>query len=148
MAKILLNSKAELESADGFKVNCVARDKKIVLDEAEEAGGTDQGMNPLEAMLSALGACKCIVAKMSAEKLGIKIEKFSIESVGVWNPSGFTGDDPTAKIGFSKITTRYIIKSQASLEELKKFAEYVDRHCPVHDTIMNAPRIVREVTKI
>ncbi len=66
MAKEVFKSTTILK--EGMKVECSARDHKIVLDEPTELGGTDLGMNPVEAVLCALGgACKCIVARCYAK---------------------------------------------------------------------------------
>ncbi|MBE6829194.1 MAG: OsmC family peroxiredoxin, partial [Ruminococcaceae bacterium] len=45
------------KSPEGLKVETNARGFKIVLDEPEDLGGTNTGMNPVEAILCSLGAC-------------------------------------------------------------------------------------------
>ncbi len=44
------------KTANGLQVEANARGFKITLDEPEELGGTNTGMNPVEAVLCALGA--------------------------------------------------------------------------------------------
>ena len=47
---------------EGLQVETTARNFKILLDEPEDLGGTNKGLNPVEAVLSALGACQTICA--------------------------------------------------------------------------------------
>lgn len=66
MAKEKFTAITEINMKKGMQVTCSARGKSFILDEPKELGGTDLGMNPVEALLSALGACKCIVVKSFA----------------------------------------------------------------------------------
>ena len=54
MVDILKASVSKL--SDGMQVETSTRGFKILLDEPEELGGTNKGMNPVEAVLGALGA--------------------------------------------------------------------------------------------
>ncbi|MEB4781503.1 hypothetical protein P5G60_07075 [Paenibacillus jamilae] len=49
---------------EGLQVetNSNSRGFKILIDEPEDMGGTDKGINPVETLLCALGACQSIVA--------------------------------------------------------------------------------------
>lgn len=80
MADTLFNAKATLK--EGLQVECTARDFSIILDEPVSLGGTDTGMNPVEALLSALGGCKCIVARAFAKKHKINLKNVEIELEG------------------------------------------------------------------
>lgn len=42
---------------EGLAVESEVRGFKMVLDEPKEMGGTNKGMNPVEALLCALGSC-------------------------------------------------------------------------------------------
>ena len=48
-------------------------------------------MNPVEALLSALGGCKCIVARAFAKKHKINLKNVEIELEGTLDPDGFLG---------------------------------------------------------
>lgn len=131
--------KSEIKSAGKtYKVECTARNKSFILDEPEELGGSNGGMNPGEALLSALGGCKYIVAKMFCEKLKINLQEIRIEMEAEIDPDGLNGKN-NIKIGFSKITTKYYIKANNSKEEIENFIEYIEDHCPMKDTIFNRP---------
>ncbi len=130
--------KATAKAINGLTVECEARNFKFTLDEPESLGGNDKGMNPVEALLSALGACKCIVAKAFAQKNRISLQDIRIELEGVLDLDGFMGINQDAKIGFSKITTKYYIQADNSEDEIKQFVTFIESHCPVHDTLQNA----------
>ncbi|MCF6459537.1 OsmC family protein [Clostridium sp. Cult3] len=143
MAKEVFKSTAKL--TEGMRVECVARDHTILLDEPKELGGTDTGMNPVEGVLSALGACKCIVARCFAKAHRIDLQDFHIELEGDLDPDGFMGKNKNAKIGFSEIRSKIYIKSSSSKKDIEKFVEFIDRTCPVADTLTNSPKMVTEV---
>lgn len=133
--------KTEVKSLGGMKVQCSAREFKYTIDEPENLGGTNEGMNPAESLLCALGACKCIVAKILSKGHKINLEKLKVEMEGEIDPDGFTGKNINAKIGFSKITTKYIIKTSNTREEINDFIFRVEHDCPMKDTIVNAPEM-------
>lgn len=143
MAVELTTVNAKLVS--GLKVDADARGHVIRLDEPKNLGGTDTGMNPVEAVLSGLAACKLIVAKSFAAKNNINFRSIAIDMEGELDPDGFLGLNPGAKIGFSKIKTIYHIDSDHTEEEINNFIDFIDRTCPVLDTIINTPEFETEI---
>ncbi|WP_352420291.1 OsmC family protein [Proteiniborus sp.] len=138
--------KSTTKLAEGMKVECTARSHKIILDEPTGLGGTDKGMNPVEAVLSALGACKCIVARCFARAHKIDLQDFWVEVEGDLDPDGFQGKNKNVKVGFSAIRSKIHIKSSSSKEDIERFVEFIDRTCPVADTLANSPNLVTELT--
>lgn len=133
-------SKSEIDLNEGFKIVCQASGKQIIVDEPVSLGGTDLGMNPIEVLLSGLGACKCVIAKIIAKKKGIKLDYLSVECTGEFGSA--------KKVGLSEIKSVYTIKSESSQEELEKFIALVDDNCPVNDTIKNSPATSSTLNKI
>lgn len=144
MANQVFKSVASLKT--GMKVECSARNHRIIMDEPKNLGGTDTGMNPVEGLLSSLGACKCIVARAFAKVHNIDLQDFRVELEGDLDPDGFTGINKDAKIGFSAIRSKVYIKSSSSKEDLEKFVAFIDRTCPVADTLVNSPDLSTELT--
>ncbi|MDT2831533.1 OsmC family protein [Vagococcus carniphilus] len=138
---------AVVENVAGLKVSCKSRDFEFILDEPKNLGGTDTGMNPVEALLNSLGACKVIVAKSFARLHKIKLKSIRIELEGELDPDGFMGKNPNAKIGFSKITTNFFIEADNTDEEIGNFVDFINRTCPVADTIENGPEMVSNIIK-
>ncbi len=139
--------KAVVTAQDGLTMECESRGFKFLLDEPAMLGGNDKGMNPIEALLNSLGACKAIVARSFAQAQGIRFTGLRIELEGTLDPDGFMGMNPQAKIGLSEIHAKYIFNSDEPIEKLEAFAKFMEKTCPVMDTIVNAPVFVDEVVK-
>lgn len=144
--------KSEIKSAGGtYKIECTARDKSIILDEPEELGGSNGGMNPGEALLSALGGCKYMIAKMFYQKCNINLVKINIEMEGevdsdaLMNEVEGKNNNKDLQIGFKKITTKWYIDATNTKEEIEKFVDFVESHCPMKDTIMDRPEFKVEI---
>lgn len=132
-------AKTVIDLGEGFKVECEASGKKIIADEPLSFGGTDLGMNPIELLLSGLGACKCVTSKVIAKKNGLKLDYLAVECIGFFRPG---------TLGLSDIETIYHIKSDVSDEELEKFMALVDDSCPVHATIKNPAPIAHKLVRV
>lgn len=132
-------------SSGGLKVKCLSRNFSFYLDEPEALGGTDTGMNPAEALLSALGACQCIVARSFAKKYRISLTDIQVRMEGILDTDGFTGKNKHAKMGFSKIVSKFYIRADNSDDEIRRFVGFIERTCPVLDTFINTPDFVTEI---
>lgn len=130
--------KAEVTLGEGLKVDCLSRGFGFRMDQAKEAGGSNEGMCPGESLLSALGGCKCMVVRKMSEASGIKLKSLSIDLEGEIDPEG-------PKVGFTNIKTVYRIESDNPEHEIKAFIEKVESNCPIKDTIVNAPLMNYEV---
>ncbi|MDE1475521.1 OsmC family protein [Xenorhabdus bovienii] len=136
---------AEIESSGHLKMQCSTRGFSFHVDEPKNLGGTDEAMNPVEALLSAFGACQCIVAKSFARKHKINLIDIQVKMEGELDTDGFTRRNKNAKMGFSKITSKFYIKADNTEQEIRDFIDFVESNCPVLDTIVNTPEIVTEV---
>lgn len=138
-------TKVSVDSVEGLEVHGKARDFEMTLDEPTSMGGTDKGMNPVEALLISLGACKTIVARAFAKRERMNIKDISIELEGDLDPDGFLGKNPDAKVGFSEIRTKYHINADNTEEEIADFVDFIEKTCPVADTIVNTPSFKKEI---
>lgn len=134
MAVTTVNAKTILK--ENLLVETEARGHKVIVDEPENLGGTDQGMNPVELLLSSLGACQSIVAKTYAEKFGVDLQNFWVELDGDIDLDGFLGKSDV-RPGFSDIRYTFHIETDASEEKVQSYKEFIEAHCPVGDTIAN-----------
>lgn len=133
--------KATVKTLDkGLMVEADSRGFKVILDEPENLGGTNEGMNPVELILCALGACQSIVAKAFAQKNGIELESFRVELEGDLDPAGFMGDK-TVRPGFQAIRYNMYMKCDATEEKAKEFANFIEELCPVGDTLQNGVKL-------
>ena len=122
-------------------VEVEARGHKVIIDEPVSLGGTDKGMNPVELLLSSLGACQSIVARTYAKKFEIDLQNFWVELEGEIDLDGFFGK-PGVRPGFQEIRTVFHIETDAPKEKVEAFKEYIEAHCPVGDTIANTVNLV------
>ncbi|MGD1822835.1 MAG: OsmC family protein [Pleomorphochaeta sp.] len=126
---------------DGLQVETNARNFKILLDEPEELGGTDAGMNPVEALLCALGACQTIVAAAFAEAQDFSFEEFHVELEGDLDPDGFMGL-ADVRNGFQEIRYTMHFKTDEPQEKAEAFAQFIEGRCPVGDCLANGVKLV------
>ncbi|PHM60724.1 peroxiredoxin [Xenorhabdus stockiae] len=136
---------ATIESVGPLKMKCSSRNFSFHLDEPESLGGHDEAMTPVEALLSAFGACQSMVAKSFASAHKINLIDITVELEGELDLDGIKGKNKNAKIGFSKITSKFHIKADNTEQEIRDFVQFVESNCPVLDTIVNTPEIVTEV---
>lgn len=126
---------------EGLQVSAQARGHVMRLDEPKGSAGDDTGMTPVEALLSGLGACKIMAAKSLQRLHKIKLNSITIDLEGEIDPAGFLGRNPKAKVGFSKIKTIYTIDADNTEEEIRDYIAFVEKNCPVLDTIVNPPEM-------
>lgn len=132
--------KAEVESLGGLQLKCSARGFEFIIDEPENVGGTNEAMNPLEALLCSLGACKMMVVRFFYQAKQINLKSMRVEILGEIDSDRLKGK-PDVKIGFSKIITNYYIDADNTDEEIKELVAFIEKTCPVKDTIVNAPEM-------
>lgn len=127
---------------EGLQVETESRGFKIIMDEPEDLGGTDAAMNPVEAVLCALGACQTIVASAFAAAHDFTFEEFHVELEGDLDPDGFLGL-ADVRNGFQEIRFEMHFKTNESKEKTEAFAEFIERSCPVGDCLENGVKLVK-----
>ena len=132
----------------GMQVEAEARGFKIMMDEPRELGGTDVAMNPVEAILCALGGCQTIVAAAFAKAKNFSFEEVYVELEGDLDPDGFMGL-ADVRNGFQEIRYTMHFKTQESQEKCEEFMKFIEGRCPVGDCLGNGvtlscARVVRD----
>lgn len=128
---------------EGLQVDTESRGFKILMDEPEDMGGTDASLNPVEAVLCALGACQSIVAAAFAQANDFHFEEFYVELEGDLDPDGFMGLADDVRNGFQEIRFTMHFKTNESQEKAEAFADFIEARCPVGDCLMNGVKLVR-----
>lgn len=128
--------KATAHLEDGVKVITKVRQFELVIDEPINLGGTDTGMNPVEALLASLGACQSIVARVYASKFDVVLEDFRVDVEGDLDLDGFFNRSDV-RPGYSDIRYTFYIKTSSSEEKVEQFVQFLESKCPVGDTIAN-----------
>lgn len=135
--------KATSKLVEGLQVDSHVRNFSVRMDEPVSLGGTDTGMNPVEALLAALGSCLVIVAGAFAKSQGIDLQDFWVELEGDLDPDGFLKGKPGVRMGFQEVRFTPHFKTSSSPEEIEKFAAFIKSRCPVSDMIMNETKVVQ-----
>lgn len=128
--------KATAHLQNGVQVKTTARHFELTIDEPKSLGGTDTGMNPVEALLASLGACQSIVARVYAPKFDVKLNDFRVEVEGDIDLDGFF-DRTEVRPGYSDIRYTFYIKTNSPKEKVEAFVRFLESKCPVGDTIAN-----------
>lgn len=134
--------KATSKLVSGLQVDNKVRDFSVRMDEPKELGGTDTGMNPVEALLAALGGCMTIVASAFAKAKEIDLQDFWLELEGDLDPDGFLKGKPGVRNGFQEVRMTPHIKTTSSPEEIAEFMTFVKSRCPVSDVMINGTVVI------
>ena len=129
--------------SDGMQVETESHGFKILFDEPEKMGGTNQGINPMSAMLSVLGGCQAIVATMFAKQFKIEFSDFYLDIEGDMDMRGIMQKAPV-RSGFQEIRFKMHFKSNNTEEELLEFSKFIEKNCPISDSLAHGVKLVNE----
>ena len=111
-------------------------DKKVLIDEPKNLGGTDKAPNPVEYLLAGLGGCINVLVVTFAKQFDVEVKDVHVHVEGDLNPDGFLGKDPQARPGYEEIRYDIIIDSPSPTENIAALIEHVETFCPVKDTLL------------
>lgn len=126
----------------GLAVENTVRNFKLIMDEPADLGGTDTGMNPVEALLCALGSCQTIVAFAFAKAKHIDLKDFWVELEGDLDTDGFLLGKPGVRNGFQEIRFSMHFVTDSPAEKVAEFRKFIESRCPVGDSLMNGVKFV------
>lgn len=135
------------ESVSAAKFVATTRNFKLVIDEPEDLGGTDEHANPVEYILAGLAGCLNVVGHLVAKELGFTLKKLSIEVSGNINADRLFGISNEERAGFKKINLKLVPETDASIETLATWLRIVQERCPVKDNLTNSTPVHVSVEK-
>lgn len=115
--------------------------KQVMIDEPPSLGGTDQGPNPVELVLAALGGCLNVLITSFAKQHGVELQGSKVYVEGDLDPNGFLEKDLNVRPGFQEIRYRIDIDSSSAPERIQALIEHVERVCPVKDILRGVPTL-------
>lgn len=124
-------------NSEGMKSVVRAGKHEIIVDEAEQMGGNNEGANPLQYMLTALAGCGNVVAHMIAKEMEFDLQGLTFKAKGEFDPRGFMGD-PNVRTYFETVTVDVKVKTSESEERIKELQKQVESRCPVYGTFFAA----------
>lgn len=145
MSDLVFSVKGESASAAKFVAN--TRNFKLVIDEPEDLGGTDEHANPVEYILAGLAGCLNVVGHLVAKELGFTLKKLTIEVSGNINADRLFGISNEERAGFKKIDLKLVPETDASIETLATWLRIVQERCPVKDNLTNSTPVHVSVEK-
>lgn len=135
--KALATFESHSRLIDGFRSRATLRQHAITVDEPAQLGGTDNGPNPVELILAALGTCQEITYRAYATALGVPLDNVSVKLEGEIDLRGFFAVDPAVRPGYRGIRGTVTLESSADEATLMTLREAVNAHCPVLDILAN-----------
>lgn len=129
-----------------YKTVMTAGPHELIADEPEGVGGKDEGPDPYDYLLMALGSCSVITMKMYANRKEWPVDDIYIEMrhFKAHAEDCEDCDDPKARI--DKIEKDIIVKGDLTEEQLDRLLE-ISKKCPVHKTMLNDVEIISTVEK-
>jgi putative redox protein len=125
----------------GLQHEATVRGHSITLDEPAEAGGTDAGMTPYEALLAGLGGCIAITLRLYAQRKGWPLEDVRV----VLSHDKLHAEDCADcehTIGLLDVIRRKVeLVGDLSPEQRERLQEIAHR-CPVHRTLTGTIEIL------
>ncbi|HQG66290.1 MAG TPA: OsmC family protein, partial [Smithella sp.] len=107
-----------------------------------------KGMNPVETLLCALGACQCMTARFFAMLLKIDLEECHVDVEGDIDARGFLNADSGIRPGLQEIRLTVHIKANAPEEKIAELLAMVKSRCPVGETVLNGVPVVVRHSKL
>lgn len=132
--KFGVNAKSENDT----KTVAEARGFKMIIDEPEGLGGTNEGANPVEYVLGALAGCLNVVAHIVAKEMGFSLKGLEIALEGDLDPAKFAGKQTEERAGYQEIRVALKPDTDADAATLEKWLHVVEQRCPVSDNLSHA----------
>ena len=136
------------ESNSTTKFVAKARHFKLVVDEPNDLGGTDEAANPVDYILAGLAGCINVVGHLAAKELCFVISKFNINVSGEINPDKLLGISTHERAGFQSIQINLNSETEADIVTLSKWLKIVEDRCPVKDNLRNETPVRLTVEKV
>ena len=123
--------RAESVWRGGFDCGTTIRQHTLSMDEPNALGGSDSAPNMVEVVLGAYGSCLIVGYTLNASLAGIVIDDLRVEIDGDLDLAGFLDIDPNVPAGFSNITAKVYLRSNADPKRVEELHEKVVRTSPV-----------------
>ncbi len=110
---------------------------RLIVDEPEALGGTNQAPNPVEYVLAGYAGCLNVVAHLVARELQIDLPDLQINIEGELNPARLLGSSFSQRAGYQLLHVE--LKTSISLDEnvKQRIISEIENRCPVYDNLAN-----------
>jgi putative redox protein len=104
----------------------------LVVDEPEQAGGTDTGPQPTDLLLASITSCMALAIAFVAKKRGIELAGLEVTGVGTYKGLRFD------RVALS-------VSSETPHDVLADLIPEAERLCYVSNTLRHQPQLIVEV---
>lgn len=133
-----MNMKMQVSGiSEGVKTIVHAGKHEVIVDEAAQMGGNNEGPNPLQYLLTALAGCTNAVSHIVAKEMEFDLQEVAIDVSGEFDPRGFMGD-PNVRTYFGSATLNVKITTTESADRLDELQKTVASRCPVYGMFAGA----------
>jgi uncharacterized OsmC-like protein len=133
-----------VESSDGLRQEILVRGKRVIADEPVDVGGTDEGPNPYELLLGALGSCTAMTILLYARRKKWPVEHVRVELDHSRVHVRDCEECEVKDVKLDYFRKRVTLRGPLTEEQRARLAE-ISQRCPVHRTLTGTIRIDDEV---
>jgi Predicted redox protein, regulator of disulfide bond formation len=107
----------------------------VIMDEVAAAGGTDEGPNPLQYLLSSLGGCFIAMGRLVAQEMGLDIKSIRCQVEGDIDNDGLLAKNPAVRPGFLAIRMKLHADTAEDQARMAEWLKQVEARCPVKNCL-------------
>ena len=112
----------------------------FIIDQPRPMGG-DEGPNPLEVFLSALGGCICAIGRIIAQQEKLPVEGIRVAIEGDIDKAFLMGSTTEGRAGFTAVRVWVEIDGDLSPQAKQDLLERIEARCPIADNMVNGTAI-------
>jgi uncharacterized OsmC-like protein len=137
----LLKFSIQSKSTSPARTEIETRGFKLIVDEPQSLGGTNDAPNPVEYILAGYAGCINVVAHLTAKEFNIDLKDLQISIDGDLNPARLFGESFKERAGYQNINVQ--LKTESIIDEKVKarWLEAIENRCPVNDNLRNTTPI-------
>ena len=136
-----LEYRIKARTARGYRTEITAGIHTLFADEPIAAGGTDQGPNPYDLLVSALGACTAMTVRMYADRKGWPLDEVIVRLQHGRNHAKDEERCEDSPVRLDLIQLHVDLQGELTDEQRTRLLEIAQR-CPVHRTLDAGVRMV------
>ncbi len=136
--------KVNAKMGAGFRTE-IGCSHPFVIDQPKNAGGTDEGPNPLEVFISALPACMCAIGRIIAMQRRLDVRGIEVEVEADIDKGFLMGQTKEGRAGFTEIRSFIKIDADLTLAEKEALVHEIEARCPIADNMANTSVMKVEV---
>lgn len=119
-----------------------ARDHHFIVDSPPPLGGSNEEVNPIEGLLSALATCGVLVSEKVAREEDIPLSAATAAAEGDLDPRGVRGEPVNPRIQVFRVR---LVLTGPSEDQAEALVEAVRTRCPIYTTLERSAPIEMEL---